>query len=107
MRTPIGIRGPLAIDVLAGWCRFNKQGTVVEPAVVHFCGWRASGFHYRREHLKLMLAARTRLPAPVISRVVNAVCNPPYVIAAALCRPVLRLVERVFRWRVGRRRVKS
>ena len=59
-RTPIGIRGPLRLDVLRGGCRFNKQGVVVEPALVHFCGWRARGFHYRRERLKLRLATRTR-----------------------------------------------
>jgi hypothetical protein len=93
-RTPIGIRGPLRLDVLRGGCRFNKQGVVVEPALVHFCGWRARGFHYRRERLKLRLAARTPLPPAVISRGVDVVANPPYTAAAAVCRLPLRLVER-------------
>jgi hypothetical protein len=91
--TPIGIRGPLRLDVLRGGARFDKQGVVVHPALVHFCGWRARGFHYRRERLKLRLARRTPLPPAVISRGVDAVANPPYTVAAALCRLPLRVLE--------------
>jgi hypothetical protein len=94
MRTPIGIRGPLRLDVLRGGSRFNKQGVVVEPTIVHFCGWRARGFHYRRERLKLRLANSTMLPPGFISRTVNAIANPPYTAVAALCRPPLRVAER-------------
>jgi hypothetical protein len=94
MRTPIGIRGPLRLDVLRGGCRFNKEGVAVEPTLVHFCGWRARGFHYRRERLKLRLATSTSLSPPLISRTVDAVANPPYTAAAALCRLPLRAVER-------------
>jgi len=94
MRTPIGIRGPLRLDVLRGGCRFNKQGVVVEPTLVHFCGWRARGFHYRRERLKLRLANRTTLAPALISRAVDLIANPPYTAIAAICRPPLRAAER-------------
>jgi hypothetical protein len=93
-RTPIGIRGPLRLDVLRGGCRFNKQGVVVEPALVHFCGWRARGFHYRREGLKLRLAMSTSLRPALISRAVDTVANPIYTAAAVFCRPPLRAFER-------------
>lgn len=38
MRTPLNATGPIHLDILAGECRFEKQGTLVEPAIVHFCG---------------------------------------------------------------------
>ena len=55
MRTPIGIRGPLRIDVLAGYCAFDKEGMDVSPAIAHFADWRSRGFHYNREASKLYL----------------------------------------------------
>ena len=36
MRTPIGMTGPLSIDVLQGYCTFIKEGEPVAPAVPHF-----------------------------------------------------------------------
>lgn len=38
MRTPIGLTGPLTIDVLGGGCSFVKEGVPVAPAVCHFAG---------------------------------------------------------------------
>jgi hypothetical protein len=55
MRTPIGIQGALAIDVLNGVCSFNKDGEVVEPAIMHFAGDFAYYFHYKRECAKLKM----------------------------------------------------
>ena len=75
MRTPIGIRGRLDVDVLRGVCRFNKQGTEVEPAIIHFAGDDAEGFCYWRERLKLLLGHRITLK-PVVSYAVNALTNP-------------------------------
>ena len=103
MRTPIGLRGPLAIDVLRGYCRFNKDGALVEPAIAHFCGWRARAFHYRRERLKLALAARCSLPRPLISVAVNALADPPYRFGSVAGRPAFLWLERRIRQRQARR----
>jgi hypothetical protein len=98
-RTPIGIRGPLNIDVIHGGASFNKEGNRVKPAIVHFCGWRSRGFHYRREALKLTLAARWDISPTLIARTVDALANPPYAVAAAFCRPPLRMLEQRHRSR--------
>jgi hypothetical protein len=64
MRTPIGIRGSMDIDVLAGRCTFDKDGERVTPAIVHFATWQ---FHpvYYRERAKLRLYYRSRFTRPV------------------------------------------
>jgi hypothetical protein len=98
-RTPIGISGPLKIDVLVGRAAFIKEGVPVRPAIVHFCGWRVRGFHYRRESLKLSLADGLGVPPVAASRAVSLIANPPYTLAAAVCRPPVRAFER---WRSGR-----
>ena len=38
MRTPLNATGPIHLDVLGGECHFEKEGKLVEPAIVHFCG---------------------------------------------------------------------
>lgn len=38
MRTPLNSTGPIHLDIMRGECRFEKQGKLVEPAIVHFCG---------------------------------------------------------------------
>jgi hypothetical protein len=38
MRTPLNITGSLHVDALGGGCSFNKEGTMVTPAICHFCG---------------------------------------------------------------------
>lgn len=38
MRTPLNATGPVHLDVYASECYFEKQGKLVEPAIVHFCG---------------------------------------------------------------------
>ena len=38
MRTPLNATGPIHLDILAGECWFEKEGRLVEPAIVHFCG---------------------------------------------------------------------
>jgi len=79
MRTPIGISGPLEIDVLNGKCAFNKSGAYVEPAILHFSGSYAIAFHYKREVSKLkLISAFPFLNRALASFMVNAIYNIPY-----------------------------
>ncbi|WP_189186329.1 hypothetical protein [Streptomyces albiflavescens] len=61
--TPIGISGPLQLDVLNGDCAFDKNGMKVAPALIHFAAdyssdYRLAGAPYRRERSALRLAQR-------------------------------------------------
>ncbi|TPG16500.1 hypothetical protein EAH87_14880 [Sphingomonas koreensis] len=38
MRTPLNSTGSISLDVLGGSCHFIKEGTLVAPAICHFCG---------------------------------------------------------------------
>jgi hypothetical protein len=100
MRTPIGLCGAFDIDVLRGYCRFNKAGTDVNPAIAHFADWHSRSFYYKRETLKLSLARRLPQMRPsAISASVDMVCNPLFQ-AAQIGRPALPLVKRIYRaWR--------
>jgi hypothetical protein len=94
MRTPIGIEGPLQIDILRQHSRFNKQGEVVEPAIVHFSGGYASQFHYKRETAKLKFISR--LPffnKAIISGLTNLYFNVPYAILV-FCKRVAKAILR-------------
>src|SRR5262245_9264977 len=69
MRTLIDMIGSLQIDPLGGGTRFNKLGTMVEPAVCHFAGpWQYSPeYRYCERALRSRTAfdlgrARMRLP---------------------------------------------
>lgn len=53
MRTPVGLRGSLDIDVLEGRCSFRKGKRVVSPAVVHFAYVWSKHPIYDREARKL------------------------------------------------------
>lgn len=53
MWTPISSPGPMQLDVLAGSCRFEKEGRMVLPDVVHFAGGYSSCYAYMREREKL------------------------------------------------------
>ena len=80
MRTPIGILGPLQIDVLNNKCRFNKEGEIVEPAIMHFSGAYSAAFHYKRELAKLK--AYNTVPflgSTFISFIINLIFNVPYI----------------------------
>jgi glycosyltransferase involved in cell wall biosynthesis len=85
MRTPLGIVGPLRIDVLRGIGRFNKYGRPVEPAVIHFCGDWAQAAPYRRERMKLGLSA-AGMPDRIVSPSLDLVWSLP------------NLTARVRRW---------
>ncbi|MDP9077363.1 MAG: hypothetical protein M3O71_08080 [Bacteroidota bacterium] len=79
MRTPIGLIGPLKIDVLNKQCSFNKQGEHVEPAIMHFAGSYAIAFHYKRETAKLKMARSLPfINKKLLSFVVNSAFNLPY-----------------------------
>ncbi len=96
MRTPIGIRGDLDIDVLRGYCSFDKDGQYVTPRIMHFAGSWTRGFRYRRETLKLALhRGLPFVPASVISRVVNGTTNVPYEVSAFLTQPLRPWVRRL------------
>lgn len=53
MRTPLGIRGSLDVDVINSKCTFQKNGQIVSPAIVHFAGDWLKHPVYAREALKL------------------------------------------------------
>lgn len=53
MRTPIGILGPLFVDVFKNKSEFNKYGHKVNPAIVHFAGGIVECKEYKREAGKL------------------------------------------------------
>jgi hypothetical protein len=96
MRTPIGIIGELKIDVLEGYCQFNKAGVQVSPAIAHFADWRTQAFHYNREAMKLFLARTLPIPPLRVSRAVNSICNPPYSLAQ-VARPFLPALRHLYR----------
>lgn len=96
MRTPIGMRGQLDVDVLRGYCSFDKAGQRVTPRVMHFAGSWTRGFSYRRETLKLALHRGLPIvPGRAISVMVNGVTNVPYEIAGFLMRPLRPWVRRL------------
>ena len=101
MRTPIGIRGDLDIDVLRGYCSFDKEGQQVKPRIVHFAGSWTRGFRYRRESLKLTLHRRLPfVPARMISAGVNTTTNVPYEVSAFLTQPLRPWVRKLRQARV-------
>lgn len=57
--TPIGLHGPLIVDVLEGRASFKKYNEMVNPRIVHFAG-RTSTFHYLRETKKLSWLTKRR-----------------------------------------------
>jgi hypothetical protein len=63
LASPIGISGPMSIDVLSGRCSFMKRKHRVAPIIPHFAAdfsspYHLCGAHYRREAMKLALADR-------------------------------------------------
>lgn len=63
MRTPIGISGPMRIDVLSGRVDFVKRSERVSPAIVHFATWQFHPIYYReRAKLRLHFAGGVRRP---------------------------------------------
>lgn len=79
MRTPIGLIGPLNIDVLNRKCTFDKEGIQVQPAIVHFSGAFSVAFHYKREVGKLKLTrALPFLNKRFASLMINVIYNIPY-----------------------------
>jgi len=57
MRTPIGLKGKLKVDVLKARCTFYKNDRLVSPAILHFAGEWQEMKDYRRECLKLKMIA--------------------------------------------------
>jgi hypothetical protein len=50
MRTPWGVTSRINIDPLGTGCRFLKNGRIVEPALIHFCGPHGQGPEYKFCH---------------------------------------------------------
>ena len=59
MRTPVGLRGKLKMDALAGKCTFKKGSRAVSPAVVHFAYIWSEHPVYHREVERLKVWATT------------------------------------------------
>lgn len=94
MRTPIGIIGPLYIDVLKQKCIFNKEGVVVKPAVLHFPGSYADTFYYKRETVKLKLARSfSFINLKMISLTVNVIFNTGYALLI-FCKRIIKTIIR-------------
>jgi hypothetical protein len=94
MRTPIGINGPLKIDVLNKTCFFNKSGEDVSPAIMHFSGSYANAFHYKREGAKLKLAVHFPFVGnKIISFLVNMFYNTFYA-ALVFCKRIFKTIIR-------------
>lgn len=54
MYSPLSVIGSVECDVLGGYCRFNKEGRIVAPSILHFATW-TERYIYRRECLRLDL----------------------------------------------------
>lgn len=63
MRTPIGIVGPMRIDVLKGVCEFTKYDRPVTPSIVHFATWQYNPIYYR-ERAKLRAYFKSAVTRP-------------------------------------------
>jgi hypothetical protein len=78
MYTPVGQQGVFEMDILSGYCRFEKSGIMVSPAIMHFGGGYPEAFHYKRELKKMKLHIKTHLPKALCSILVNGIYNPIY-----------------------------
>jgi hypothetical protein len=68
MRTPLNMIGNLRIDALGGGCTFNKEGSMVSPAICHFCGdWVRSPEYLISEYM----VRNGRRPRPLFRAMVN------------------------------------
>ncbi len=65
MWTPISSPGPLQLDAVAGTCRFEKEGRLVLPDVVHFAGGYSSCYAYMRERERLRVHTEGGLTSPL------------------------------------------
>jgi len=95
MRTPIGINGSLKVDILTNKCFFNKEGVLVEPAIMHFSGSFANAFHYKREIAKLKM--HKKLPVlnkRLASGMVNLWFNIPYGVFVFSKRILKKLIRK-------------
>jgi len=94
MRTPIGINGPLKIDVLNKECTFNKEGLIVKPAIMHFAGSYSKAFHYKREVAKLKISYKLPfLSKKTCSFIVNLVFNTSYGLFV-FCKRIIKGISR-------------
>lgn len=94
MRTPIGINGPLKIDVLNKECTFTKEGLMVKPVIMHFAGSYSKAFHYKREVAKLKIADTLPfLNKKLCSFVINILFNTSYGLFV-LCKRIIKSISR-------------
>jgi hypothetical protein len=84
MRTLVGVKGTVRVDVLRGQSRFQKYGELVSPAIVHFAAGSWQMLEYRREAARLALHERG-VPCSVLAAL------PPLTRAlATAARPLRR-----------------
>jgi hypothetical protein len=93
MYTPVGQTGQFKMDVLKGFCQFEKEGRNVKPAIMHFGFGYTRAFHYRREKWKLKLHCYAHLPKVLASAMVNVFSNPVYMIYVF----IYRIMKSVFK----------
>ena len=86
MYTPVGQKGIFKMDILKGFCLFNKNDVWVRPTVMHFGGGYPEAFHYKREIAKLNFYSFTKISKPISSFFINLIYNTPYIIFVFLYR---------------------
>jgi hypothetical protein len=94
MRTPIGINGPLNVNVFKEECYFDKEDEMVYPAILHFAGSYSVAFHYRRETARLKLLHKLSfLNSSLVSFWVGLYFNMSYG-AWVFCKRVIKIIIR-------------
>jgi hypothetical protein len=94
MFMPINVQGQFKMDILKGYCQFNKGGESVSPSIVHMGGLCMETFYYRREICKLNWYRKWRHSSKAISFIVNLLFNIPYVVYVQLYRVARFIVKR-------------
>lgn len=94
MKVPIGLQGPLVLDIMNGTSRLDLNGQIINPAVIHLPNIWTKEPVYRRECLKLALWYKTRCSPRLASRVVDGLTNPYYMAYALAMRGAKRLFKR-------------
>ena len=93
MRTFVDISSELSIDVINKKCEFyefkGENRRLVHPVIAHFSGSHADWFHYKREEKKLNTHLAFRfIPKWLLSKLVNFIYNPPYILFIIFYRGV-------------------
>lgn len=94
MKVPIGLKGPMVLDVIGGFSRLDLGDKVISPSIIHLPNIWTKEPVYRRECLKLKLWHITNLSPTLVRRAVDIFTNPYYAFYALGLRAVKRLFGR-------------